>query len=55
MTHLTEWCREKGLASPVLDSFIAVAAAVDDMTFVTRNVPNMRNTGVRLLNSFEKR
>lgn len=38
---------------PVVDGLLAATALVHDWTFVTRNVADVRRTGVRLLNPFE--
>jgi len=35
-----------------IDGLVAVTALVHGMTFVTRNVPHVEHTGVRLLNPF---
>jgi toxin FitB len=37
---------------PVVDGLMAATALVHDWTLVTRNVSDMRSTGVRLLNPF---
>lgn len=38
---------------PVADTLIAATAIVHDLVLVTRNVRDMRDTGVKLLNPFE--
>jgi len=38
---------------PVVDGFLAATALEFDMTLVTRNVRDVKRTGVRLLNPFE--
>ena len=37
---------------PVVDGLMAATALVNDWTFVTRNVSDVRSTGVRMLNPF---
>jgi toxin FitB len=39
---------------PVVDGLMAATALVHDWTFVTRNVDDVRSTGVRLLNPFSE-
>jgi toxin FitB len=40
---------------PVVDGLMAATALVHDWTLVTRNVDDVRSTGVRLLNPFSQR
>lgn len=39
---------------PVVDSLIASTAMVHDLILVTRNIKDVKNTGVKLLNPFVK-
>ena len=39
---------------PVLDAILAATAIVHGLTLVTRNVYDVKRTGVRLLNPFEE-
>lgn len=49
-----EWGRLNAYrAFPVVDSLLAATALVHDLTLVTRNVRDVADTGVRLLNPFE--
>jgi predicted nucleic acid-binding protein len=48
-----EWGRLNSSAFlPAIDSLLAATARVHDLTFVTRNVADVRRTGVRLLDPF---
>ncbi len=42
-----------GIKMPVIDSLIASIGIVYDMTVVTRNTGNMKNSGVRLFNPWQ--
>lgn len=42
-----------GIKMPVIDSLIAAIGIVFDMTVVTRNTTDMKNSGVRLFNPWE--
>jgi predicted nucleic acid-binding protein len=42
-----------GIRMPVIDSLIASMGIVFDMTIVTRNTADMKNSGVRLFNPWE--
>lgn len=42
----------KGLPIPTLDSQIAATAQRHNLTIVTRNVPDFRRTGLKILNPF---
>ena len=42
-----------GIEMPVIDSLIASIGIVFDMTIVTRNTADMKNSGVRLFNPWE--
>ena len=42
-----------GIKMPVIDSLIASIGIVFDMTVVTRNTNDMKNSGVRLFNPWE--
>ena len=42
-----------GVKMPVIDSLIASIGIVFDMTVVTRNTADMKNSGVRLFNPWE--
>ena len=42
-----------GVKMPVIDSLIASIGIVYDMTVVTRNIGDMKNSGVRLFNPWE--
>ncbi len=46
--------KKKGLAMSVKDSLIAASALAHDLAVATRNLPDFRNAGVRLVNPFEK-
>ncbi len=41
---------KKGFVFPFLDSLVAAAAVTHNMTLVTRNESDFKNTGVKLLN-----
>lgn len=48
------WGRRNGRhALPVIDSLLAATAEARGMTLVTRNVKDIRSSGVRFLNPFE--
>jgi predicted nucleic acid-binding protein len=38
---------------PLVDSVLAVTALAHDLTLVTRNTKDIKDTGVRFLNPFE--
>lgn len=48
------WGKLNGIRPlPVIDSLLAATALQHDLTLVTRNVKDMKNTSVKLLNPFE--
>jgi predicted nucleic acid-binding protein len=44
--------RAKGQAMPLKDSMIAASALIHDLTVATRNVPDFKKAGVRLVDPF---
>jgi predicted nucleic acid-binding protein len=42
--------KKKGKPMPVIDSLIAATGIAHDLTVVTRNVTDMQQSGVKLLN-----
>ena len=46
-------CEMKGLKKPSVDSLIAVSAAFEGLTLVTRNVPDMANLGAVIFNPWD--
>jgi predicted nucleic acid-binding protein len=45
---------QRGVKMPIIDSLIAATGLVHDLTVVTRNVTDMANSGVKLLNLWEE-
>lgn len=45
---------QRGVKMPIIDSLIAATGLVHDLTVVTRNVTDMANSGVKLLNVWEE-
>jgi predicted nucleic acid-binding protein len=46
---------QRGIKMPIIDSLIAATGLAHDLTVVTRNVTDMANSGVKLLNLWEER
>ena len=46
-------CEKKGLKKPSVDSLIAVSAAFEGLTLVTRNVTDMANLGAVIFNPWD--
>lgn len=44
--------RAQGAAMPIKDSLIAATALTHDLTLATRNVPDFKKAGVRVVNPF---
>lgn len=44
---------KKGITIPAIDSLIAATGIFHKLTVVTRNIADMENTGVSLLNPWE--
>ena len=44
--------RARGQAMPIKDSLIAATALVNNLTVVTRNVPDFKKAGVKVVNPF---
>jgi predicted nucleic acid-binding protein len=45
---------QRGVKMPIIDSLIAATGLTHDLTVVTRNVTDMANSGVKLLNLWEE-
>ncbi len=58
MKYLLDTCvisdEQRGVKMPIIDSLIAATGLVHDLTVVTRNVTDMANSGVKLLNLWEE-
>lgn len=51
---LTGRLERSGTPMPAIDSLIAATALHGNFTLVTRNVPDFKNAGVKLLNPWER-
>lgn len=47
--HITGVCKARGINVPVIDGLLAATALHYDLIFVTRNVKDVRDTGVETL------